>query len=916
MNELIPNAARWLSDYYLLATIVLAVVLLVGKLVAQPAQRLAVHWSAAVGLLLLAGLCVMPHWSVVHLYSAPLESPTGEIDQQAPPLAADTTVPPSDLPMQQPVFTEQYEGTAISQVTTSAIAIDYGVLLFSFVALGSLVVLLWLVLGIWQVRRLRSRACPAPAELVALLSRLAAGGKVPRLGVVSGLPVAVAVGLRRPMVLLPLTLVEKSGPGPAHLLTMQTVLVHELAHIRQRDLWLLALLRGLLLVLWPHPLYWLWRRSVRLDQETLADAAAAEVTGRSDYAEQLVAWAREATEVRTPRLASSVGLWESPSQLRRRVAILLDEKLTVWRECSRRWRVGSVVGLSLLALGLSLVTLEPAEQLLAEEKIESKQASPDESEAFVVAPVGPATPPAEAEEEMNSVTVLEVYSPPADEALATDANGPKKINPADDQSVNSANIQKSYKELRDQRKPNTIVGLCIDENGMPQANVSVKIYRRSTMIPAGKTSATNQTQTNVDGKFRFENVINIPQVFPQGIPDDNEPTETQVITTIGRAEGFASTMDSDIVRAIAKRGKVIVWVMKKAEMLRGRITDEQGRPVAVARVSAGTAGTFASDIENYFSAMTNAQGEYVIDDLPAYDAAAVKRQMAEAMRADPKTMSTWAARPMPIIATHPSYAAKRANIQAIPGEINLQLTLGCTITGQVSFPSGEDQPAPLDNGIVYLQRNMNQPNVGESSGYFQHQSLSTMLDAKGRYRFESLPAGNYHLKARVDGWVTTGIENVAAKGGETTLAPDIAMTRGGKVRLLLVDDLTGEPLTFDQPTKAYVNPKKFPEERIWSGSTKIIEFSKNGQGEVRLAPGKYSLFVSLPGKGEEPDRITASYAEIDSPDDLEKLPKHLVEAGKNIDLTIRMRASKPAMASVVFQGVQHQATKQRLNLFR
>ena len=96
---------------------------------------------------------------------------------------------------------------------------------------------------------------------------------------------------------------------------------------------------------------------MRLDQETLADATAADVAGRADYAGQLVAWARVATESRTPRLASSVGLWESPSQLKRRIAILLDEKLTVLRNCSHRWRVGSVLTLVLLALSLSLVTL-------------------------------------------------------------------------------------------------------------------------------------------------------------------------------------------------------------------------------------------------------------------------------------------------------------------------------------------------------------------------------------------------------------------------------------------------------------------------------------------------------------------------------------------------------------------------------
>ena len=40
-------------------------------------------------------------------------------------------------------------------------------------------------------------------------------------------------------------------------------------------------------------------------------------------------------------LSSAVGLWEGPSQLRQRIAILLDEQLTVLRNCSRRWRIAA-----------------------------------------------------------------------------------------------------------------------------------------------------------------------------------------------------------------------------------------------------------------------------------------------------------------------------------------------------------------------------------------------------------------------------------------------------------------------------------------------------------------------------------------------------------------------------------------------
>ena len=63
-------ASRWLWDYQLLATLLLIAVLVVGKLIAQPARRMAVDWSAAMGLLILAVLCAMPGWSIVHLLAS------------------------------------------------------------------------------------------------------------------------------------------------------------------------------------------------------------------------------------------------------------------------------------------------------------------------------------------------------------------------------------------------------------------------------------------------------------------------------------------------------------------------------------------------------------------------------------------------------------------------------------------------------------------------------------------------------------------------------------------------------------------------------------------------------------------------------------------------------------------------------
>lgn len=365
MNATLLEVSVWLWDYYLAATVLLSTVLAIGFLVKQPVRRMAIHWATACCLIVLAGLLAIPGWSVLSLFDAPPEPPPVWREAQFEPVLG-PAIQVAELPPRPAIVTPAQPAEAaapneLSAVRHQVVAIDYGVLSLYALALGSCFAFAWLSLGYLQVQHLRRLATAPPEQLQGLLSRLIGLTIKARLGISHKLPVAVAVGLRDPMVLLPEQLLAASNAKE-----LETVLAHELAHIRHRDLWLLAMLRCLLLVLWPHPLYWLWRRGVRLDQETLADAAAAEVTDRGRYAEQLVAWARVATTSRAPRLASSVGLWESPSQLRRRVAVLLDEKLTILRACSRGWRVGSAALLLLVAVGLSLVTLQPANEVAAE----------------------------------------------------------------------------------------------------------------------------------------------------------------------------------------------------------------------------------------------------------------------------------------------------------------------------------------------------------------------------------------------------------------------------------------------------------------------------------------------------------------------------------------------------------------------
>jgi len=70
MSQFTHSYALWLADFYLLSTILLSFALAAVALLKQPAQRLAVVKSALIGLVLLATLCALPGWSVLHVWTA------------------------------------------------------------------------------------------------------------------------------------------------------------------------------------------------------------------------------------------------------------------------------------------------------------------------------------------------------------------------------------------------------------------------------------------------------------------------------------------------------------------------------------------------------------------------------------------------------------------------------------------------------------------------------------------------------------------------------------------------------------------------------------------------------------------------------------------------------------------------------
>lgn len=159
------------------------------------------------------------------------------------------------------------------------------------------------VVGVASLRRRHVTVAPAVVERVVQLSRRLGLTAVP--GVVGSRHVgeALATGLWRPMVLLPLSWLSEAPPD-----VLDAVIAHELAHIRRRDLWVNAFQRVTETLLFYHPAVWWISSRLTQERELCCDSLAVSVTGeRVVYARALEFVARKKSSERNLVLTAGFG---------------------------------------------------------------------------------------------------------------------------------------------------------------------------------------------------------------------------------------------------------------------------------------------------------------------------------------------------------------------------------------------------------------------------------------------------------------------------------------------------------------------------------------------------------------------------------------------------------------------------------
>ena len=325
------------------ATLLLLAALGVSALL-QRASAGARHlvWVAIVGALLL--LPAFVKWTPWRLAILPPATPSVAAQASGPspspslPPTAQTALVPNVASSAQPLASQIAQRRNILATTSpwQLAAIIWGVIALS--------VTLWLALGFLSVRRIVRRARALEdrlwtGPLYEIADRLGIDA-TPRLMRSEDVQMPFACGLVRPTIVLP------AESDDWDIERRRAVLMHELAHIRRRDLLGHTLGRLACAVYWFHPLVWTAARRMRIESERACDDLALTCGLRATtYAEHLLDIVTAVGKTRTPAIAIPMA---HRREFEGRMLAILDPALR--RGVGRRQSAALLVGLVALVV--------------------------------------------------------------------------------------------------------------------------------------------------------------------------------------------------------------------------------------------------------------------------------------------------------------------------------------------------------------------------------------------------------------------------------------------------------------------------------------------------------------------------------------------------------------------------------------
>ena len=221
------------------------------------------------------------------------------------------------LPLVQPYAAPSAQSGVTISTSSTAVAVGRGPArpAFPFAKLtavtlivGTLVRFAFLFLGFYRLRRYRRESEPAVCAALALQGRMKVTAEF---RVLDTIPGPVTFGLFRPVVIMPSRWIEN-----------ESILCHELIHVRRQDWLITAVEECIRAAFWFHPMVWWAIAKIQLAREEVVDREVVAITASpTRYLETLleIAAAKSGLEL------APAPLFLRSRHLRQRVASLLKE---------------------------------------------------------------------------------------------------------------------------------------------------------------------------------------------------------------------------------------------------------------------------------------------------------------------------------------------------------------------------------------------------------------------------------------------------------------------------------------------------------------------------------------------------------------------------------------------------------------
>jgi hypothetical protein len=493
----------------------------------------------------------------------------------------------------------------------------------------------WWLAGLVQLLRLCRFSYPAPEHVVAVFQRIAGpGGRRVRLLASDRIELPLMFGWPRSVIIVPASLC-RSGD----VTELSYALAHEWSHIERRDIlaWHLASLVQVLFFY--QPLLWWLRRQLRLGQDYLADARAAEQAAVAEnYADYLVALARR-------RLGSPVpvalGIGDRRSNLYRRIIMLVSTRKPLQRRCRRLWSAAAALATVVVLAAVGIVRLD-ARTSLDEQKGSPPKEIPKATENKPIPYTGRVFDKISKNGIANATVTVRrtTYGDPKGEKTLqetkhkTDADGRYSFVIPPEQAAERylyieldveapgyaprshfgyafGMIQKNEKlggrpffENVDMRAAKEITGRIETPEGKPAAGVKVMAYSNAEKQDGFEYGSFANARTDAAGRFRLWLITPGPAVFWL-LPESYAPS-------------------THVLKEHNKRGDLGRFTLENGLTIKGRVLDTQSKPVAGVFVHADRRGgiqDFNLPVADHIrrTAVTDDQGEFALAPLPPGD---------------------------------------------------------------------------------------------------------------------------------------------------------------------------------------------------------------------------------------------------------------------------------------------------------